>query len=178
MKKYYLILFIVFGFVLNSSYASEKITEINFNDGANYYESQAIAKGLNKEIIYAFHTWLEVSHFNYGCLSEDNCRQNIKYEMSFETYSADLNSDGVDEVFVYLKGPGICGSGGCTTYILQKKSEDKWMIIGEYFPNYGTSISSKKHEGFSIIYHKGKFGKYECFYQAWEKNLYSCYEKK
>ncbi|WP_226578165.1 hypothetical protein [Halobacillus litoralis] len=33
----------------------------------------------------------------------------------------DLNEDGVPEVFVYLSGPMVCGTGGCSAILLEKK---------------------------------------------------------
>ena len=121
-----------------------------------YNEKNTIEKILKK---------IDLSLINYGFLN---------YEILVVD---DFSNDGTKEVFVYLEGPGICGSGGCSTYILKKQSEYKWIVIGEYFPNYETSISSSQHEGFSIISYKGKFGQYECLFQTWEKNLYSCYKK-
>ena len=40
----------------------------------------------------------------------------IKYKAT----SVDLNDDGVNEVVAYTEGSLVCGSSGCTSYILQE----------------------------------------------------------
>ncbi|MBA2174900.1 hypothetical protein H0266_08345 [Halobacillus locisalis] len=39
----------------------------------------------------------------------------------------DLNDDGIEEVFVYLVGPFVCGTGGCSAVLFGQKE-------GEYLP--------------------------------------------
>lgn len=36
----------------------------------------------------------------------------------------DLNGDGQTEAIVYLSGPGVCGTGGCRMYILERQRSD------------------------------------------------------
>jgi hypothetical protein len=38
------------------------------------------------------------------------------------TVLSDLNNDGVSEVIAYIKGDSMCGSGGCTLFILRAKA--------------------------------------------------------
>lgn len=41
---------------------------------------------------------------------------------------ADLNNDGKKEAIVFLTGRGWCGSGGCTTFILQP-TNSTWKVV-------------------------------------------------
>lgn len=36
----------------------------------------------------------------------------------------DLNGDGQAEAIVYLSGPGVCGTGGCRMYVLERQRSD------------------------------------------------------
>lgn len=40
----------------------------------------------------------------------------------------DLNEDGTPETFVYLSGPLVCGTGGCSALIFQKINEEYKML--------------------------------------------------
>ncbi|GAB5350001.1 hypothetical protein [Alteriqipengyuania sp. 357] len=35
----------------------------------------------------------------------------------------DLDGDGIDEMLVYVGGPGRCGSGGCSLYVLRNTAD-------------------------------------------------------
>jgi hypothetical protein len=41
----------------------------------------------------------------------------------------DLNGDGTPEAIVYVISQGLCGSGGCNTFILQQTG-DSWKVVG------------------------------------------------
>ena len=41
---------------------------------------------------------------------------------------ADLNGDGKSEILVYMVGPRICGSGGCSLFVLANE-RDEYRII-------------------------------------------------
>ena len=43
----------------------------------------------------------------------------------------DLNGDGSNEFIFQFQHPGICGSGGCSTFIFRKRT-DKWIEIADF----------------------------------------------
>jgi hypothetical protein len=54
----------------------------------------------------------------------------LSEEARFTTAFTDLNGDGKLEAVVYLVDSGVCGSGGCMTYVLSQTQPDVWKIIG------------------------------------------------
>jgi hypothetical protein len=111
----------------------ERAIKLTFKEGANKYEAHAIAQSLGDTLAYDFKYYVKESHFTYGpsCRFIDpNCRENLTFETTFHTTSVDLNGDGADEVIVTLEAPNICGSGGCTAYILDSSS-GVWKVIGK-----------------------------------------------
>jgi hypothetical protein len=72
----------------------------------------------------------------------------------FRPITVDLNLDGFNEIIVMHTAPGYCGSGGCSSFILQKDLEkDSWFTIGEVWPSYWDNmhVSSKMTDGFFDI---------------------------
>ena len=67
--------------------------------------------------------------------------------------SIDLNDDGVKEVVAYTEGSLVCGTGGCTSYILQEINGD-WKTIGEFFPGHIFKTNKNHNNGFLKIYFK------------------------
>ena len=103
-----------------ASAEEEVLTPLQFREGANAYEIEAISSGLSDLIADTFKHWFSESHFIYPprCSSDvSDCRKNLDFEIDFETASFDLNNDGKLEVIVYYNAPGFYGSGGCWTYI-------------------------------------------------------------
>lgn len=118
--------------LINPACAEQDVSVLIFKEGANAYESKAIASGLRNALVSSFETYLTDSHFPYGPYCTDNsaeCRQHLSYQAEFECASFDLNEDSVPEVFVEMIAPGYCGSGGCDTYMLDN-STGSWKVIG------------------------------------------------
>lgn len=44
----------------------------------------------------------------------------------------DLNGDGKTEVVIQFQHAGVCGSGGCSSFILRNVKR-KWVEIGEFY---------------------------------------------
>ena len=170
----------LFLFLLNtSSYLlAEDKQKIIFSEGVtDTYQSEAIAYGLFNELSYYFKYFVQESHFIYG-------DKKIDFQVKFKTASVDVNLDGQDEVFVTLDAHGACGSGGCTTYLLEKRTKKnselndiddswEWKEIGSFFGHYNFSISPKENHGYLSLDSFSKNYKYECYYK---KNLdkYEC----
>ena len=79
-----------------ASAEEEVLTPLQFKDGANAYEIEAISSGLSDLIKETFEHWFSESHFIYppSCSSDvNNCRKNLDFEIDFETASVDLNND-------------------------------------------------------------------------------------
>lgn len=159
---------------------TKAVKELFFKEGANKYESEAIAFALGDMLTEGFKTYLQESHFVFGMysdlmdcrvLKQGKCRQHLSYRVKFVTASIDLNGDNRDEVIVEVIAPNMCGSGGCTYYILQI-IKDKWKNIGEIFGGFKMKISNNRKNGFSVINYIGKLsGPHECVYA---KGRYSC----
>ena len=60
---------------------------------------------------------------------------------------ADLDDDGVKEIFFYVSVIGFCGSAGCTTEILRKTSSG-WLNIGETSTQGSVEILDEKDDGY------------------------------
>ena len=90
-------------------------------NGANAYESKAIASAMSDKILKAFKYYVEESHFVYGPSCADKtveCRDNLDFSINFRAASVDLNSDDIDEVIVYYEAPNFCGCGaGLLAYL-------------------------------------------------------------
>ena len=133
----------------------ERAIKLTFKEGANKYETHAIAQSLGDTLANDFKYYVKESHFTHGSscqLIDPNCRENLTFKTTFRTTSVDLNGDGADEVIVTLEAPNICGSGGCTDYILDSSS-GVWKVIGKRLGNnFFKSISRNRVNGYSILY--------------------------
>lgn len=161
---------------------AENKKEIIFSEGVtDTYQSEAIAYGLFNEISSYFKFFVQDSHFIYGS-------KKLNFQVEFNTASVDVNLDGQNEVFVEVVAPGLCGSGGCTTYLLEKRTKKdsdlsdiddswEWIEIGRFFGFTLNSISPKENHGYLSIGGSSESYNYECHYQ---KNIdkYECKTKK
>ena len=92
-----------------------------------------------------------------GCISNDESKilyppaKQLSDIIKYKATSVDLNDDGVNEVVAYTEGSLVCGSGGCTSYILQEINSD-WKIIGEIFPGHFFETNKNHTNGFLNIY--------------------------
>ena len=164
----------------NISVAEEKkISFINQEEVVNSYQAQAISFSLFEKISHTLEVYIQQSHVPFMFETKDS---KIKFLpdtplselLTFKAVSIDLNDDGIDEVITHVSGNLVCGSSGCTTYILQGKEKD-WKIIGEYFPGGHTLISSNKTNGYFDIYYSSKNGSTEYEYTCKFKNEnYEC----
>jgi hypothetical protein len=159
-------------FLLNTSWhllADEK-KEIIFSKGVtDTYQSEAIAFGLFDEISSQFKYFVQDSHFIYGS-------KKLNFQVEFNTAYVDLNLDGQNEVLVEVVTSGLCGSSGCTTYLLEKRMKEnidlnqtngswEWIKIGEFFGFRFDTVSSKENYGYLSMVGLSEFYNYECYYQ-------------
>lgn len=47
----------------------------------------------------------------------------------YDAAQADLNGDGRPEIFVYVRDPDFCGSGGCNLYVLSPTSAGYRVVL-------------------------------------------------
>ena len=150
----------------NISIAEEKeIIFINKDETVNSYQAQAISFSLFEKISDILEIYIQQSHVPFMFETKDS---KIKFLpdtplselLTFKAVSIDLNNDGIDEVITYVSGNLVCGSSGCTSYILQGK-EKNWEVIGDFFPGGNFLISNKKTNGFFDISYTGS-KKYSC----------------
>ena len=158
-----------------ASAEEEVLTPLQFQEGANAYEVEAISSGLSDLIKDTFEHWFSESHFIYPprCSSDVNdCRKNLDFNIKFETASVDLNDDGKLEVIVYYNAPAYCGSGGCHSYILEEELGG-FRVIGQVFPGGIIDVSSLKSDGYYNLHYYGKDSSYSCVFQKY-KRKYKC----
>ena len=166
MKHIILLLFFFLSFQLQ---AQEK--EIVFyyeEEGVNSYQAQAISFGLFDEIAHTIKSYLQVSHVPFMFDNKDSLisflpDRTLNSLLKFKAISIDLNEDGIDEVIARMMGSLVCGSGGCSAFILQGK-EKEWRQLGWYFPSNETLISSNKTNGYFDIHYSSKNGSTEYEY--------------
>ena len=164
MKKLILIFFVSLIW-LNISTANEKeIVFSNEEEIVNSYQVKAISYGLVDKITDTLKTYIQESHVPF--MFESN-NSKIKFLpdtplselLTFKAVSIDLNNDGANEVIAYVSGNLVCGSSGCTSYILQGNGKS-WKVIGEFFPGEDVLVSTSKTNGYLDINFDSK--KYLC----------------
>jgi hypothetical protein len=164
MKKLILIFFVSLIW-LNISTADEKeIIFSNEEEVVNSYQAQAISYGLVDRITDTLKIYIQESHVPF--MFESN-NSKIKFLpdtplselLTFKAISIDLNNDGANEVIAYVSGNLVCGSSGCSSYILQG-NDKSWKVIGELFPGEDVLVSTKKTNGYLDINFDSK--KYLC----------------
>lgn len=76
-----------------------------------------------------------------------------KYDKNIRYYynTIDLNDDGIPEVFAYVVGSSVCGTGGCSAIIFQKQGEDYDVLSKFTLVNPPIIISDKKTNGYKDI---------------------------
>ena len=63
----------------------------------------------------------------------------------------DLNEDGNTEVFAYLVGSPVCGTGGCSAAIF-KQANEKYTLVSKFtLVNNPVIISNRKTNGYKDI---------------------------
>lgn len=78
-------------------------------------------------------------------LSQDE--NNIRYYYN----KVDLNDDGKAEIFVYIVGSYVCGTGGCSAAILKNVDEEYILLSKFSLVNNPVIISNKKTNGYKNI---------------------------
>ena len=173
MKKYLLILFLVF----SSFHLKANDSKFNFSNTdyeVDIREYKAISIGLFHIYSDTLRIYLQESHVPYLF---ENDESKILYPpttqlndiIKHKAISIDLNDDGVNEVIAYTEGSLVCGSGGCTSYILQEINSD-WKIIGEFFPGHFFETNKNHTNGFLNIYFNDNLD-HSCLYKD---NSYNC----
>ena len=158
-----------------ASAEEEVLTPVQFREGANAYEVEAISSSLSDIIKNTFEHWFSESHFIYppSCSSDvSDCRKNLDFNIKFETVSVDLNDDGKLEVIVYYNAPSYCGSGGCYSYILEEDLGG-FRIIGEIFPGRTIDVSNLTSDGYHDLLYYGKSDSYSCRFVE-DNDKYQC----
>lgn len=77
----------------------------------------------------------------------------------FDYALADLNSDGIDDAIVLLKGPAWCGSGGCTMLVFKGEQDDFKFISKSTITSEPIRVSPEKRRGWKeLIVYTGGIG--------------------
>ena len=171
------IIFLFLSVVCLSVHVKANESKFNFSNTDNEIdknEYEAISNGLFDIYKDALKIYLQESHVPYLF---ENDESKILYPpttqlndiIKHKAISIDLNDDGVNEVIAYTEGSLVCGSGGCTSYILQEINSD-WKIIGEFFPGHFFETNKNHTNGFLNIYFNDNLD-HSCLY---EDNSYNC----
>ena len=112
------------------------------------------------EIAQTIKSYLQESHVPFMFDTKDSLisflpERTLNSLLEFKAISIDLNEDGIDEVIARMMGSLVCGSGGCSAFILQGKEKD-WIQLGRYFPSNETLISANKTNGYFDIHYSSK----------------------
>lgn len=91
---------------------------------------------------------------------------NVRYYYN----KVDLNEDGKPEVFVYLVGSSVCGTGGCSGAIFKKENEDYILLSKFTLVNNPVIISNKKTKGYKDIVMNVSGGGIESFFALMQYN--------
>jgi len=73
--------------------------------------------------------------------------ENIRYYYN----NVDLNEDGIPEVFVFLMGPFVCGTGGCSAVILKVENGEYKTLSRFSLVRNPVIISNSKTNGYKDI---------------------------
>lgn len=85
---------------------------------------------------------------------------NIKYYYN----KVDLNDDGTYEIFAFLVGPYVCGTGGCSAVIF-KQDDGEYKVLSQFsLVRNPIIISNKKTNGYSDIIMNVSGGGIESFF--------------
>ena len=169
MKKILVTIFLSLMWSSISIAEEKEIIFINKDEVVNSYQAQAISFSLFEKISDTLQIYIQQSHVPFMFKTKDS---KVKFLpdtplselLTFKAVSIDLNNDGIDEVITYVSGNLVCGSSGCTSYILQGK-EKNWEIIGDFFPGGNFLVSNKKTNGFFDISYTGS-EKYSCKFKG------------
>jgi len=175
MKKLFSTI-LVLSFLLSGGASADerKVIFSNEEEVVNAYQAQAISHGLVDKITDTLKTYIQESHVPFMFESKDS---KIKFLpdtllselLTFKAVSIDLNNDDENEVIVYVSGNLVCGSSGCTSYILQG-NDKSWKVIGDFFPGEDLLVSTSKTNGYLDINFDSK--KYLC---KFKDKKYQCY---
>lgn len=88
---------------------------------------------------------LKVFLNHYNKINWDNEKTN------FKVATMDLNNDDNNEFFVALEWDYWCGTGGCTTLLLNKK-ESKYNVLNDFWVQQGISLLKDKTNNWNRIY--------------------------
>jgi len=72
---------------------------------------------------------------------------NVRYYYN----KVDLDEDGNPEIFVYLVGPPVCGTGGCSSAIFKQENGEYRLLSRFSLVNNPIIISNKKTKGYKDI---------------------------
>ena len=131
-----------------ASAEEEVLTPLQFQEGANAYEVEAISSGLSELIRDTFEHWFSESHFVYppSCSSDVNdCRKNLDFEIDFETASFDLNNDGYNDAGELRSSiPGITEDQIAMIFNKYDTDMDGVLSLEEYLNLYNQKLKEKQ----------------------------------
>ena len=157
MKKLFSTILVICSLLSGNAYANDN-KQIFFTDEeevVNSYQAKAISYGLVDKITDTLKTYIQESHVPFMFESKDSKIKflpdtSLSELLTFKAVSIDLNNDGPKEVIAYVSGNLVCGSSGCSSYILQG-NDKSWEVIGELFPGEDVFVSTNKTNGYLDI---------------------------
>lgn len=96
----------------------------------------------------------------------DSYQDNVRYYYN----KVDLNGDGIDEIFVYLVGPSMCGTGGCSGAVFKQGGQEYSLLSKFSLVNNPVIISNSKTKGYRDIVMNVYGGGIESFFALLKYN--------
>lgn len=158
----------LFSLALMSVVACKKVdhTEVVPNVSQEQTEKSNSAENVRVEEQHSKMTLAIKEYLNNTFLTAADKRVISEDEKKFSFYEIDLNNDGNKEIFINLKSPYFCGSGGCTVLLLSDKlnliskfTVTNTPIFAEPTVKNGWKVLSIKSSGEwkELIYADGKY---------------------
>jgi len=94
--------------------------------------------------------WLADAWLTHQSMHAPDEPDHSDWSVDVSSGAASLSGTRWDAVLVQLNGPGLCGSGGCTTQILHR-SDQGWTEVGSLFGCDKIELLSTKTQGLRDI---------------------------
>ena len=94
--------------------------------------------------------WLADAWLVHQSMHAPNEPHHSDWSVDVSSAAASLSGTRWDAVLVQLNGPGLCGSGGCTTQILHR-TDQGWAEVGSLFGCAKIELLSTKTQGLRDI---------------------------
>lgn len=152
------------GFSFLSSINDKRLNSASYSKCGK--ESQSIDRGLDsiKYIYSETEKDMKLEKSLIKVFDLEQYEDNLRYYYN----KVDLNEDGNPEIFAYVVGLPVCGTGGCSAVIFKQENEEYTLLSQFTLVNNPVIISNSKTKGYRDIIMHVSGGGIESFF-AWIK---------